>query len=176
MDITNLEVMRGSEYSDYALSWHFKGARYHVWLSADGRYELRPELFKNPIEPRNRHEPGYFATRHLDVTVAKNAEMIEQAKAEAVAGHLFGKCDQKLADEAKQQREKAAAAHALQLVKEAGPQMLTILKAISEFWRTGDDLQPLSPGALILPEGDQTIVAAVRAAVLQAETGGAVQL
>jgi hypothetical protein len=140
---------------------------------------MRPELFKNPlVQWENRvttEKPaGFFKTRHLNRGIAKNKTMIQDALAEAVAGHLFEKCDQRLREaEAKRQADNRAA-FLVRCAQEAGPEMLKVLLAIREFYADNNH-HPLDPGALIL-DGDETIADAVNRVVNLAETGGRVEL
>ena len=57
-------------------------ARFHVWVNIDtlaieaSCAGTSRTLFKNPAREIERHAPGFFDTRRLDVTVKANAEMI----------------------------------------------------------------------------------------------------
>jgi hypothetical protein len=183
MPVHNVSVGRSGE--QYSLSWSWKQDHYHVWLRipslevtpaiGSGRgypavYKTVPPTDKHPRTGRYRNE-----VRYLDARIAKNKAMVEDAMAQAEAGRLFEKCERKLAQEEKERLAQAAAEYKVRLAKEAGPQMLIVLKAISKFWQEGGNIHPLSPGALLL-EGEETIADAVKLAIIMAETGGAVQL
>lgn len=165
---TNFEVDRRSDHSDYCLSWELGDAHYHIWLES-GTFKLRPALgVKDRTRAIYKRSPHSDDIQYLKTDVPKNRAMVDDAIAEAVANHLFEKEDQRLRDENIALRKRDAAAYAVTLAKEAGPQMLAVLKAIDEFWRGGDYIHPLSPGALIM-DGDQTISDAVKAAIVAAE-------
>jgi hypothetical protein len=175
MNITNVKVERAPSSSAYALGWVHNNVSYHVWLDGDRKFSVmngltngRPTLYK--------HSPTGKRVGHLNAEIAKNAEMIRQAIDEAVANHLFTKCDEQILAEEQKKLAAMQAARRLSDVQAAGPQMLAVLKAIDEFWKDGGDRQPLDPGALILDDREQIIVEAVREAVRQAETGGRVDL
>lgn len=173
MKITNVEVERGSPHAEYALMWESAGARYHVWLCPDDKSMSSPILFKNAPLRLKRGDAGFFETRRLKMSIAKNKLIVDDAMAEAVAGHLFEQCDQKLADAEKERLAKNAAEYKVTLAEKAGPKMLEVLRAIAEFWSDEQKDFPLSPGALILPAFNQnTIRDAVRAAVAEAEGHG----
>jgi hypothetical protein len=175
-NISKVDVGRRGE--EYSLSWVYGGDDYHVWLRS-GTHELMAGIGTNGRElyktVHSTDKPGHRDVRYLDAKIPKNKAMIDEAMASAVAEHMFEDADAKVAEGEAKRLAKAAAEYKVTLAKKAGPKMLVILKAISEFWKEGGDIHPLSPGALIL-EGEETIADAVRAAILEAETGGAVAL
>lgn len=165
---TNFEVDRRSDHADYCLSWVLNDAHYHIWLEP-GTFKIQPPLgVKDKTRAIYKHLRHHPDCQHLKIDVPKNRAMVDDAIAEAVANHLFEKADQRVRDENAARRKEAAAEHAVTCAKEAGPQLLAVLKAIDEFWRGGDYIHPLSPGALIM-DGDQTISDAVKAAIVAAE-------
>jgi hypothetical protein len=177
--ITNVHVHRNSPFApEYSLGWEFDGARYHVWVSTDGRFDVRPELFKNPtVRWENRLQTerpeGFFETRKLSLAIAKNKAMADDAMAQAVAGNMFAAADRKLTIEEQNRKAKARDAYLQTLAKEAAPDMLKVLQAIAEFWKDEQRAFPLDPGALLFEDGDLTIADAVRNAIKTATTGPA---
>jgi hypothetical protein len=173
MKIKNVTVERGSPHAEYALMWEGGGARYHVWLSDNlhptGKVGLLGVvLFKNCPLPLKRGNPGYFETRRLKLSIAKNKAMFETALAEAKRDGLFAKADDELATKEQERRAKAAAEYKVTLAEQAGPKMLVVLQAIAQFWSGEQTNAPLSPGALILDD-EETIADAVRRVIAEGE-------
>lgn len=77
IEIANVEVLCTSEYSDYALSWTTKEARFHVWLDRQTK-ALRPDALHKRSHAEYKQE-GYFY-RRLKVEIPRNAAMIEEAR------------------------------------------------------------------------------------------------
>jgi len=130
--ITKVEVDHNSRISDYSLSWEHKGARYHVWLSGDGQFALRPTLYKNPPITVEHRGPGWFSTRRLDVSVTKNHLMIQEALLIAKQSHLFEAADAKLDAIEAEHVQKAVEATRLARIKDNAPELLEALKALTD--------------------------------------------
>ena len=87
-----------TDYGDIPASFNYNGARYHVWLSQNGKWEHGRSLFKNPLlnadgKCLKTDESGYFDTRKLDSTKVCNMRLlaalflaidVPAAKAEAI--------------------------------------------------------------------------------------------
>jgi hypothetical protein len=184
--LTALEVT--AHDSAYCLSWERNRDHYHVWLNR-GDFSVQPGVGSNGKGLYKRIGDSQKVA-HLDHTVLKNGIMIGRALSEARAAKLFHLCDQHLAEAEKKRLAQAAEEYKVTLAQQAGPQMLVVLKAISEFWKEGGDRQPLDPGALIfdshsgnipfgltqVPLNFQTALSAVRAVVKLAEQGEGVPL
>jgi hypothetical protein len=164
--ISHVAVERTSQHSDYCLGWQTSEARYHVWLAPEN-YALRAvvgrstaQLYKHDLTPDSK-------CRFLSVAVPKNKAMFDDAMAEAVAGHLFEKCDEAIAQAERDRLARAAAEHKVTLAEKAGPKMLRVLKAIAEYWSDEQKDTPIAPGALLTDE--ETIAEVVRKVVAEAE-------
>jgi hypothetical protein len=131
MKISDVEVSRHSEHSEYSLSWRSGDARYHVWLSTDGRYDVKPcignktrSLYKTP----ENGAASQTKVSQLDINVPKNKAMFQDAMAEATAQHLFEKCNADLLEREQKMLAKCHAEYLIELQHKAGPEMFTVLK------------------------------------------------
>lgn len=86
LKLTNLEISC-TEYSDFSVSCHFDGARYHIWLDRD---TCKPNL-ANRLEPHlgqyvpihknsipKQGEPGYFPHKELKSTSKFGQQLVKQ--------------------------------------------------------------------------------------------------
>jgi hypothetical protein len=180
MKISDVEVSRHSEHSEYSLSWRSGDARYHVWLSTDGQYKVKPCIGNSnqnrALYKTTENGPAARATiSQLDISVPKNKAMVLDAMAEATAQHLFEKCNADLLEHEQAYLKKAHAEYLIELQHKAGPEMYKVLKAIAVFFARNLSM-PLAPGAMISETGDELIVDEVNRVVTLAEQGEGVPL
>jgi hypothetical protein len=123
-----------------SLHFHDEAARYHIWVNLE---PLEPRvdhtggrprviLYKNPPLGLGYSDAGYFPTRHLDATAAANKPTVDR---------LFEIARERdVITIARAERDKAARVAALRdeerrilrVQRELGPQLLELLRAISD--------------------------------------------
>jgi hypothetical protein len=127
--ISDVEVGRHSEHSDYSLSWRSGDARYHLWLSTDGRYAIQYCIGSRTRSLYKTVEVGGTSkVSQLDLSVDKNYAMFQDALAEATAQHLFEKCNADLLEREQKRLAEAHAEYLVELQHKAGPEMYAVLK------------------------------------------------
>jgi hypothetical protein len=183
----NLSVDLPGGGMGFALMWESEGMRYHVWVTNDEHLTPEPTIFQNPAKDTKRGDAGHFQTRRYTFDGENAGEwvrrnMVKSLIETAKERGFFDAARKKYAQEQAAERAGNRAAYQIKLAQEAGPQMLAVLKAISEFWQEADsETANLNACALIFSRddkvnGEKTIAEAVRDVIRQAETGGAVQL
>jgi hypothetical protein len=169
-NISNVHVGRASITSEeWCLSWDFKRVHYHVWL----RDDLTPVQGVG-TGGRELYKTVGTDVRYLHLSTPKNRGMFDRALALAKDSRLFEKAQEKLDAQEKERLARAAAEYKVKLAHDAGPEMLTVLQAISAFWSESDGA--LNPGALLLESDTETIKEAVQRVVKLATQGAGVPL
>jgi len=157
--ITNIHVDNVSrDFKRAAAGWQDGEARYHFWFNIETRQiegcsflgEGFPVIFKNSLEMDHRM-PGYFNTRKLDATVARNVAIVAEVWTEIERDNLIAKAlaERKIEDAALIQKAKESQRQAR--IADAAPKMHAILVAMHEFLRNGT---PVHPGALLMDSDD----------------------
>jgi hypothetical protein len=162
-----------SGMGDLSLSCELDGARYHVWVDRV-THEVRPTLYKNSLAKPT--EPEYFNTRQLSVTSKFSTELITLMLSYADTLNLWAKADEEL--KAKQAKAKAELAERIRYnrIKNAAIELYDALTALGSMPDGYCFCQPEKRDAS-KPEADHTGECRdARAALILAETGGAIEL
>lgn len=165
MEITNVKV-ECWEYSDYALSCEYQGARYHVWLDRKTR-ELRgekkpgsifrdaPTLFKNPAVGTNH--PVDFRTRKLRPNSRFGFKIILAMRQRADAEDLFSKAEASLREESEAESQRECERQRLILIQATAPDLLEALKecrsTLTRLGIVGDSAFLMADAAINKAEG-----------------------
>jgi hypothetical protein len=130
--ISNIQVRRNTQYSDYALSCEFDGARYHIWYDGETRVKL-PILYKNPPLGIDRKSPEHFSTRHLSIDSAFGSKLVAEMLAYATAHSLFDKADEQIQEDARQELKRAKENKRKKLIEQAALELYEALEMAEGF-------------------------------------------
>jgi hypothetical protein len=100
--------------------------RYHIWIDAATLELHKPAtLYKNPLALR-RFDPGYFSTRKLSPTAAKNASIVRDLLYHAP--ELIKAARERAQLAARQQQQEEADRQALGRIRDAAPDLFAALQ------------------------------------------------
>ncbi len=121
----------------FAVACVYREARYHIWLPLDEQNYLsyvNPEddtLYKNACVPYGAE--GYYNTRHLSIHSQFSEALISQMLRVAREQDLYTKAAAALRVQQEREQAERDASHRLHTIKQAGPELLSVLKAILAF-------------------------------------------
>lgn len=141
MNIKNIHVDSYDEYGQKAAAcWEADGACYHFWFKVESKVIDRSPfsglgtIYKNPLKPGLKDsDPGYFPTRHLNASAAKNVGIVAHVFEVIEREGLIAKAIEAYKARESKKRAEAAEWRRIERIKEAGPKLyealLNLLKA-----------------------------------------------
>jgi len=109
--ITNLHATVQPHSDRVGLGCNRGTVRYHVWVTRGRPTKIDGDaLYANPAKHLRRGEPGYFGTRQLDATAAKNQPVVRAMLDEAP--RLIAEADAREGEREKERLAKVAAERA----------------------------------------------------------------
>jgi hypothetical protein len=108
MELDNFKVEMVSE-GVFLASWEVQGARFHVFIDAQGEL-VNGTLYKNPSREIPEKGEGWFETRHLKARAKSNAGIIREIERRVAERDLISRAteDKRVADFTRQREQDAA--------------------------------------------------------------------